>query len=610
MKTHFRHLLAALLLFTAGNLHAQWLTQSITLKPGWNSVYLHVDASHANLDTLIGSDPSNPISEVWLWQPVVAPGRFINDPSKPLPSNVDWAVWTRSGTIPNTIGGLLPNAAYLVRNNSGANYTWNLVGQPVPPRNTWTAQGVNFIGFSTPSVNPPVFDNFLSPSPLLQNQSQIFYYPGGEAANAAPVTRELLARFSTPVTRGTAYWIRAGNQYNSYFGPVLVSPQSPSGIRFGDSLGQYSIRLRNVTAATLRVTTTLLPSASAPAGQVAHVDLTPLLLRGPRNLTNLTYSFTNFSAPQVVTLAPQGQPGSDVEIILGLNRQAMNDTPGNPGDLFAGVLRLTDSLGYSQTDLPVSALRSSPAGLWVGGANVTQVRAYLKSYQMGPDGKPALAPATANGVSAYAVTNIDTSLTRVQSAFPLRLIYHVGTNSETRLVQRIFSGTDTRTNDVLTLKESVLDPTRLASARRISAVHLPWSKANLGWLATGNFVQGQSLTNVITMDYNDHASNPFLHTYHPDHDNLNATFDSILPVGAESFNLQRRMVLTFTAPPVDFTALTEGSSKMVGTFAEEITFIGRSRIIGNVPVNDTRTFSNAGDFYLQRVSTVPKLTSQ
>lgn len=610
MKTHLRHLLAALLLFTAGNLHAQWVTQSITLKPGWNSVYLFVDASYTNLDTLIGADPSNPISEVWLWQPVIAPGRFINDPATPLPSNVDWAVWTRSGTVPTTISGLLPNAAYLIRNNSGANYTWNLVGQPVPPRNTWTAQGVNFIGFSTPAVNPPVFDNFLSPSPLLQNQSQIFFYPGGEAANAAPTTRELLARFSTPVNRGQAYWIRAGNQYNSYFGPVLVTPQSASGVRFGDTLGQYSIRLRNVTAGTLQVTTSLLPSAAAPAGQVAHVGLTPLLLRGPRNMTNLTYSFINFSTPQVVTLAPQGQPGSDVEIILGLNRQAMNATPGNPGDLFAGVLRLTDSLGYSQTDLPVSALRSSPAGLWVGNANVTQVRAYLKSYQMGPDGKPALAPAAANGVAAYAVTNIDTSLTRVQSSFPLRLIYHVGTNSEIRLVQRIFSGTDRQTNDVLTTKESLLDPTRLATARRISAVHLPWSKLNAGWLATGNFAQGQSITNVITMDYNDHSSNPFLHTYHPDHDNLNATFDALLPVGAESFQLQRRIVLTFTAPPVDFTALTEGSSKMLGTFAEEITFIGRSRIVGNVPVNDTRTFSNAGDFELQRVSTLPKLTTQ
>ena len=241
----------------------------------------------------------------------------------------------------------------------------------------------------------------------------------------------------------------------------------------------------------------------------------------------------------------------------------MNTAPGNPGDLFAGVLRITDSLGYSQIDLPVSATRSSPAGLWVGNANVTHVRAYLKSYQLGADGQPVLAAPNASGVP-YVVTNLNTSFGPASRSFPLRLIYHVGTNGEIRLVQHIFSGFDTQTNSVLTLRESLLDPARLASARRISAAHLPWSKANPGWLASGGFAQGQSLTNVITVDYNDHAANPFLHTYHPDHDNLNATFNALQPVGSESYNVERRMTLTFTAPPVDFTTLTEGSSKMGG----------------------------------------------
>lgn len=149
MKTPLRLLLASLLLGSAVTTHAQWLTQSLTLKPGWNSVFLFVDASHDTLDHLVGADAANPISEIWLWQPVVAPGRFIADPSQPLPNSIDWAVWTRAGTIASTNNGLLPNAAYLIRNNSATPYTWNLVGKPVPPRNQWTAQGVNFLGFST-----------------------------------------------------------------------------------------------------------------------------------------------------------------------------------------------------------------------------------------------------------------------------------------------------------------------------------------------------------------------------------------------------------------------------------------------------------------------------
>lgn len=608
MKTLLPLLLGALLLLTAAPASAQWTTQSITLKPGWNAVYLFVDAGHVTLDASVGADGANPIAEIWQWQPVVAPGRFINSPSSPLPSNNDWAVWARAGIVANrSLVSLSPNAAYLVLNSGTVNYTWNIVGKPVVPRYSWTAQGVNFIGFSTPPVNPPVVDTFFSPSPVLQNQAQIFFYPGNEAAGAPPNTRELFTKFSTPVTRGQAFWIRVTDFYNNYFGPVEVVAQTTTGIRFGEALGQYSLRLRNLTAGPLTVTNTLVASASAPAGQVAHVGPVPLLLRGVLNQTNLTYAYSDFTTPRIITLAPQGQPGSDIELILGLNRQAINTAPGSAGDLYAGIFRITDSLGYSQIDLPVSAVRTSPAGLWVGNANVTHVRSYLKSYQLGPDNQPVLAPVTTNG-AAYVVTNLNTTLGPTSRAFPLRLIYHVGTNSEVRLLQRVFSGFDLQTNSILTTREQLLNPAALATARRISAAHLPWSAANAGWLATGGFAQGQSLTNVVTVDYNDHVSNPFLHTYHPDHDNLNATFNALQPLGAESYDIERKLVLTFTAPPVDFTTLTEGSSKMVGLYQEDITFKGRLRTVGGSPTNDTRTISTAGDFSIQRVSTVPQLT--
>jgi hypothetical protein len=179
-----------------------------------------------------------------------------------------------------------------------------------------------------------------------------------------------------------------------------------------------------------------------------------------------------------------------------------------------------------------------------------------------------------------------------------------------RLLQRVFSGFDAQTNRILASKESLLNPGLLASARRVTATHLPWTLSNPGWLATGAFAQGQSITNVVAVDFNDHAANPFLHTYHPDHDNLNASFNALQPVGTESYEVERRLVLTFTAPPVDFTTLTEGSSRMVGVYNEDITFKGRTRITGGAPTQDTRTISTAGSFSIQRISTVPQLTTQ
>src|SRR5208283_890715 len=87
------------------------------------------------------------------------------------------------------------------------------------------------------------------------------------------------------------------------------------------------------------------------------------------------------------TLAPQGQNGSDVSVVLGMNRYAMS---GSPGALFAGILRFTDSFNFTELDMPVTATQSSTAGLWVGNASVTQVANYLKNYLIGSNNTPVL----------------------------------------------------------------------------------------------------------------------------------------------------------------------------------------------------------------------------
>ncbi|MBI5801983.1 MAG: hypothetical protein HZA92_14825 [Verrucomicrobia bacterium] len=606
MKTQLPLLLVALLL-AASPARAQWTTQSITLKPGWNAVYLHVDATHTNLDGAVGGDAGNPITEVWLWQPVVAPGRFINNPQLPATVNNDWAAWNRNPLLTGTLSRLIGNGAYLVRNSSGASYTWNIFGRPFPARHSWTSQGVNFIGFATPPGNPPVVDTFFSPVPAFQSLAEFYHYPGNEAAGTPPATAQLFALFSTPLKRGQAFWIRANNLHNNYFGPVQIIPQNPDGIHFDNELGQYSLRLRNLTAGTLRVTNSLVASAPAPATEQQFVAAPPLLRRGAINVTNQTYAYTDFSTPQVITLAPAGTPGSDAELVIGLNRAAMTNPPNQPGDFYAGIFRVTDSLGYTQQELPVTAVKTSNRGLWVGNASVNQVRHYLKAYQRDSAGNPVTAPLTSAG-APFVITGVDTSWGAVPTPFNLRLILHSDTNDVIRLLQRVYSGWDLNTNAALTLLERQLHPAHLAIARRVSAAHLPWSPNNTPWTATGEFKPARSLTNLITLNYNDHAANPFLHTYHPDHDNLNALFSAVQPVGVESFGVKREMILTFTEPPANYNSLTTGSTRVEGTFEENISFIGRSYVLAATTTNETRTVSTRGVFNLNRISTIGHLT--
>ena len=67
--------------------YAQWSTQTMVLKPGWNAVYLHVDASYANINELEGLDEN--IEEIWLWKPQVSDAQFITTPDAPTKTIIE-----------------------------------------------------------------------------------------------------------------------------------------------------------------------------------------------------------------------------------------------------------------------------------------------------------------------------------------------------------------------------------------------------------------------------------------------------------------------------------------------------------------------------------------
>ena len=81
-----------LLLGGGGPASAQWITQTNALRSGWNAVFLHIDASYATLDQLVGSDLTNPIEEIWYWQPPLPTGQFVDSPQVPTGGGSQWAL--------------------------------------------------------------------------------------------------------------------------------------------------------------------------------------------------------------------------------------------------------------------------------------------------------------------------------------------------------------------------------------------------------------------------------------------------------------------------------------------------------------------------------------
>ena len=603
MSTRLRLIALNILLLSAllPEARAQWQTQVIDLKSGWNAVFLHVDAAHTNLNGLVGGDANNPIQEIWRWNPPSV-AQFTSSPAEPT-ATLEWSSWSRTNAS-SGLQRLIGNAAYLVRvatNGGGApvganTYAWKVKGRPVAPLHDWTISGLNLIGFSTVTNNPPNFKAFLAQATEFKSATpEIYHYPGGELSTnnpvliASPFLQQLI-----PVKRGQAFWMRSGTVFNRYFGPFEVVQSGSGGVDFGENSSSATFRLRNLTTSNLVVTLRLAASETPPVGQVTIAGLPPLLLRGAINLTNLTYSYTNLSvnSPHTWTLAARDLPGSEVEVVLGLNRTAIT---ASPGALLAGILSFTDSLGFTLVQVPVSATAVSRAGLWVGNADVTQVSQYLKSYARDGSNKIII---TTNG--NYVVTNLDTSLATVPRTYPLRLIVHNPTNGSAVLLQRVYYGFDATTNVVVASGQSVLHPGYLSAARRISATHLPWTTTNTLWSLSGNLGLQTNLATTVTLSHDDQAANPFLHTYHPDHDNLDATFKQALPQGSESYTVVRAITLNVRPPSADFSSLVTGSQTLTGDYLETITLQGLNP--------SSRQYRVSGVFTLNRISQVPTLT--
>lgn len=613
LGTWLKLLVAVVALAVAPRASAQWLTQTNVLPPGWSAVYLYVDPSGVpNVIPAATGLPlsfGNPIDQIWLWKYPASSAQYINNPLSPLSGGGQWLTWQLNPTnSANTLVNLVPNSAYLVHNSAASNYTWTVKGQPVAPSYSWDLTGLNFIGFPTPVVNPPSFQKYFAQAPAFASVAQYFAYTGGPFSILNP--QQVFSPFITPVMRGQAYWVSATNVNNTYFGPFKITLPAVSGIAFGANAGQQTLHLINVTTNTLTIYAQLRPSETPPAGQASIAGPPPLLVEGALNSSNLTYGYTALDGGVVTswTLPPYGHPGCDIPVVIGVNRFALTNAA---GAFYAGFLRFTDSLGFSDVAVPVSAVSANNAGLWVGSASISQVGSYMKTYATNLDGSYVFttttnyfgAQAVVTTNSSYLVTGLNTNLGAVPTAFPLRLIvFNDGTNAT--LLQRVYYGIRQDTNVVVATTESVLDAAHLNQARRISCSSLPWTAGNTVWPFAGQLLLGATLTTTVTEPYDDQAANPFLHTYHPDHNNLdlNQIPPQELPQGSQSFGLTRGITLTVAPNTADFITLTTANSSLTGYYQETTTLSG----LGGA----TRTFTSAGTFKLVQISPIATLTTQ
>lgn len=580
MKHHLAALCALLsLTFQA---RAQWTTETYQLQPGWNAIYALNDCSYTPLDQLLAAYP--PVTKVWRWVPTNLTAQFVGDPTQTVDGQ-EWKTWTRGDAINSTMTTLQPNHGYLVYVSGAAAVVLNLKGKAVLPQLEWRSSGANLVGFpAAAGATAPKFggttSGYLAPlaaagySPVT---TQIFQYTGGEISGSNP--SQVPGLTNATILRGKAFWVNLP-VFTDFASPVKVELSSTGGgLHFGTRGGPQKVRVTNNSKAGITVTLTPTASETPPTGQPVPAGLLPLLQR-VWNPAAQQYDFTTVAGPLTAALAA----GASVEWVLTANRAAMT---GATGSLYASVLKITDSGAhgtYSNLAVPVTAEKGSLAGLWVGEATITRVQNQLQHFLRDSSGRnitDADGHFVPDGPAEQGTTN-------TAQSFPLRLIIHVDAAGNARLFSTLYYGILDTSPGVtgFAVRQSQLKPAGLSTAVRLTATHLP---LDVNAACTGVFQPGGVAAATVVLPWTN-GVNPFLHTYHPDHDNLDARFNETpLPNGVESHTVTRALSLQLDAA-VPAADPAWGTNTLTGNYSETLSGLHKNDI------------GVAGRFTLRRLS--------
>jgi len=584
----------------------QWVTQTIALQPGWNAVYLEAQPEPAVCDAIFAGLP---VESVWAWNQRFSTVQFIQDPNQLLPGQPNWLTYLPPGHPARETRNLFTlrgGQAYLIKSKSGA--TWTVIGQPVIRPIDWLPNSLNFVGFSLSPGSAPTFQSFFAASPSHAGQPAYRLTASGRwQLVSSPAT--------TSLRGGESFWVYCQGA-STFSGPVQLTLEQRGGLAYGKILTEQTVRIKNNSTSarslTVQEVTSQLPPGTNYPVLAGAVPLSYYKIDAPN------HQFGWITLPSQLQKL-NVQPGEEWVLRLEVNRPLMGDfVPplNNNGILYQSVLQVASDtgvrylIGVSAEGLKTytpGASRVARQGIGKAGADVmSDPRAGLW-----------VGSAVIDKISQPSSISSPTAPVPVASPLQFRLLVHVDDGGNVRLLQKVLQMFKTGT-----LKPDPSDPSKKVVdqpgryvlvtddalipqfsgatlrdgqpvARRMSSAVFSFPQPIL-FSGSAPF-GGGTFTCRVNLEYDD-PLNPFKHTYHPDHDNLDDRFARKLPEGVESFTVTRQVELEFTAQDPDNLGIAGwGDNQLGGNYRETISGL------------HTKTIYVAGSFRLMHTSGVSNL---
>jgi len=487
---------AAVALF-ATTASAAHIRETITLKNGWNAIYLESTPTNAVCDDFFADAPVARVAS-YASDAYSSTRQLADDGTEITQKPLSYYVWIPGDETASTMGVLVGGHVYMVYATNAWSKTF--YGVPAAPRQTWRNTSadngfMNLVGVSAdPGVSVTV-KSYFGEGPFGTASGAAYQVAGTKTS--APSFLSLGIGSSPKVQGGKAYALTATKDSDW---PGVIGVMG-SGVFFGDADNFTALQVKNCGTANHTFRFSVVPSDDAnEAGEVVP----PLSRRLPRVDAISSPGYTNATEEAwTVELAPDGI----TEQVFSINRVQMS-----AGTEYGAILVIED-LGASKmrVRLPIAVAAAPenavayPIGLWMGEIALSKVSGMTDETPM---------PVEAGGT------------------LRMNVMVHVAEDGTCSLLQRVAAGMDADGNPRL-FRELSGVPSEIENPRRISTVMMSVDTPVVAAEDGSAFGNDAVFSWAVAPTARD---NPFRHAWHPDHDGKTADYSGAAPSGDDFEN--------------------------------------------------------------------------